>query len=587
MPFQYNIQYNTQNAEGIQKAISAELNNWERENKVERLWAGDATLWTNHDESQWLGWLNIPTNELNDVPGIEALTAKIKAEGYEYLILLGMGGSSLCPAMMAETFGQIKDYPLLQILDSTDPLQIHHLEKSVDLKKTFFIVSSKSGTTLEPNIFKQYFYAQLQTILGKKDVGDRFLTITDPGTKLEAIAKEEKFRAVFQGVASIGGRYSALSNFGMVPAGLMGIHIKNFLSYAEKMRQNCYSIHSPQDNPGVLLGIILGVSAKQGKDKVTLVVSPGIRALGAWLEQLLAESTGKLGKGLIPIDQEPLGSPDKYGKDRIFIYIRLEDDPDFEQDKAIAALELSKQMVVRLKLPKKEELGGKLFLFEMATAVAGSVISINPFDQPDVEGSKKLAAKLLAAYKETGKIKTPELLYFGEGIELLTDKKNAEEIKKKLGGQDSPEAYLRAHLNRINLGDYFNISAFIEMSEAHTELLQRARVLIRDSKKVATCVGFGPRFLHSTGQDYKGGPNSGVFLQITADHPNDIQIPDYPYSFGIVIEAQAEADFHVLAERERRVLRVHLGKEVAQGLQQLFELLERALFVGGSNHEPK
>jgi len=309
-------------APSLQDVITAELNLWQKENKLKRLWAGDASLWTNSDEAKWMGWLDISDNELKEVPRINKLRDEIKEQGYKHIVLLGMGGSSLCPDMMAKTFGKKAENPHLQILDSTDPIQIKKLENSIDLKKTCFIISSKSGTTLEPNIFKDYFYARLQTILEKKEVGDRFLAITDPGTKLETIAENDHFKQIFYGVPSIGGRYSALSNFGMMPSGLMGLDIKTFLDYANEMVKACGSSVSPKDNPGVLLGVILGVCAKQGKDKVTLIASPGIHALGAWLEQLLAESTGKLGKGLIPIDQEPLGGPQSYGKIvYLFIYV--------------------------------------------------------------------------------------------------------------------------------------------------------------------------------------------------------------------------------------------------------------------------
>lgn len=564
-------------AGAAQGAITAELNLWQKEDKLKRLWTGDASLWTSTDEAKWMGWLHISEQELNEVPRIDALSKEIKEQGYKHIILLGMGGSSLCPDMMAKTFGKTGENPHLQILDSTDPLQIKHLEDSIDLKKTLFIISSKSGTTLEPNIFKDYFYSRLQTVLGKKEVGDRFLAITDPDTKLESIAKDDHFREVFHGEPTIGGRYSALSNFGMMPSGLMGIEIKEFLHYANEMLKACSPTVAPKDNPGVLLGVILGVCAKQGKDKVTIIASPGIHALGAWLEQLLAESTGKLGKGLIPIDQEPLGDLESYGEDRVFIYIRLEDAPDIAQDEAIKTLEQTNHVLVRINLPTKKQLGAELFRWELATAVAGSIIGINPFDQPDVEGSKKLAAKIIAEYEKTKEVPKPDLIFSDNGIALYANEKNAQEIEKNLVGATSIDAYLRAHLQRVKQGDYVNLSAFIQMSDKHTDLLQQMRVLIRDNKKIATCLGFGPRFLHSTGQDYKGGPNTGVFLQITAEHPTDIEIPGVSYTFGLVIDAQAQADFDVLVERDRRVLRVHLGKDLAGGLQQLLDSMERAL----------
>lgn len=561
----------------ISDAISLELDHWQKENKVHRLWEGDASLWTDSDEAKWLGWLTIIEKGLKEIPSIQVIKNKIKTEGYLYIVLLGMGGSSLCPAMLATTFGDIEGNPQLLVLDSTDPMQIHHLEKKVDLKKTLFIVSSKSGSTLEPNIFKQYFYAQLQTALGKQAVGDRFIAITDPGTKLESMARAEQFMAVFSGDPSIGGRYSALSNFGLVPAELMGIDLEKFLQSAEKMRQACLASVPVKNNPGVNLGVTLGVCAKFGLDKITLVVSPDIQAFGAWLEQLLAESTGKMGKGLIPIDLEPLGKPEDYGSDRLFVYIRSEENPDIYQEAKIKILEERGHKVLRLSLATKDELAGEFFRWEMATAVAGSIIGINPFNQPDVEGSKILAAKLIKQYLETGKMQEPTKLFAADGLELFSDENNRKEMTEKLIREPSLETLIKAHLDRIRPGDYVNLSAFIEMSEPHIALLQKCRVLIRDEKKVATCLGFGPRFLHSTGQAYKGGPNTGVFLQITAEHKQDIKIPETNYSFGLVIAAQAEADFEVLAERGRRVLRIHFTGDVSVGLQKLCQLINKAL----------
>jgi len=556
----------------MQDVITAELVNWQKENKTQRLWSKDPTLWPNSDANHWMGWLAIAA-ENNEITSIDMLAKEIKSLGVTNIVVLGMGGSSLCPAMLAETFGKIGDYPRLHILDSTDPLQILHLEKSIDLKKSIFIVSSKSGSTLEPNIYKEYFYSRLQTVFNKKEVGDRFIAITDPGTKLEAIAKNENFKAIFYGVPSIGGRYSALSNFGMVPAGLMGINVKHFLQHAENMKQSC-SANSVNDNPGVVLGVTLGVAAKLGKDKVTLIASPGIHALGAWLEQLLAESTGKNGKGVIPVDQEPLADPSVYSEDRVFVYIRLESEPDISQDKAVAALEQTGFFVVRLNIVDKMHLGAELFRWEIATAVLGSIIGIDPYNQPDVEESKILTLQMTAQYEKTGKLIEPTAFFSEDGIKLFTDEKNQQEIAKRLIGAPSISAYLKAHLSRIEKNDYANLSAFIEMTAEHTALLQESRVLIRDNKKIATCLGFGPRFLHSTGQAYKGGPNTGVFLQITGDFSEDLQVPNYKYTFGLVITAQAQADLTVLLKRSRRVLRIHVGKEVTNGLKKLRELIK-------------
>jgi transaldolase/glucose-6-phosphate isomerase len=559
-------------------AIKNEINAWQNENKIQRLWANDPTLWSNENENKWTGWLDLKSEEM-EVPRIEAFAQEIKAAGFIDIVVLGMGGSSLCPAMMAETFGQIADYPRLHILDSTDPAQIRHLEEKIDLIKTLFIVSSKSGSTLEPNIFKEYFYTRLQTVLNKAEVGDHFLAITDPGTTLEKIAKDEHFRAIFYGIPSDGGRYSALSNFGMVPSGLMGVDVKTFLHHAKDMQQRCLPVIAANNNPGLVLGVILGVCEKLGKNKITLVVSPGIHALGAWIEQLLAESTGKKGKGLIPVDQEPLGAPAVYSDDRLFVYIRLATGVDPEQDHAIRTLEQAGFFVVKLYLSDKMHLGAELFRWEFATAVAGSIIGIDPFNQPDVEASKVLALQMTTQYEKTGQLPQPTPLISEDGITLFTDEKNKQDITKLLVDEPSVIGYLRAHLNQIQKDDYVDLSAFIEMSDEHTALLQQSRVLIRNRKKIATCLGFGPRFLHSTGQAYKGGPNTGVFLQITADHNHDIEVPTHKYTFGLVITAQAQADFNVLVKRSRRILRVHLGNDVSGGLQQLFEQLQLALQI--------
>ncbi|MDP1575076.1 MAG: bifunctional transaldolase/phosoglucose isomerase [Coxiellaceae bacterium] len=552
--------------------IEVELISWEKDNKTQRLWARDATLWTNQDENKWMGWLTV-SEENNDLTRINLLVNEIKTLGFTDIVLLGMGGSSLCPAMMAETFGKIGDYPQLHILDSTDPLQIKHLKEKIDLKKTFFIVSSKSGSTLEPTIFEAYFYARLQeTVNNKAELGNHFIAITDPNTPLETLSRKEHFKAVFHGVPSIGGRYSALSNFGIVPAAFMGIDVKTFLDNVNPMKQAC-AVDTAKNNPGVMLGVILGVCGNQGKNKVTLIASPEIHSLGAWLEQLLAESTGKQGKGLIPVDQEPLGDIAVYSDDRVFVYIRLNSKPDAAQDHAVDQLEQAGFVVVRLNLENKMHLGAELFRWEIATAVAGSVLGINPFNQPDVEDSKIITAKLTDEFEKTGKLIQQKAFFSDGDISLFTDEKNQKALSQQCN-KPSLLNYLYAHLNRVVPGDYVNLSAFIEMSDKHTTVLQDIRTLIRDHKKVATCLGFGPRFLHSTGQAYKGGPNTGVFLQITADHLDDIAVPGHHYTFGLVIAAEAQGDFTVLAQRDRRVLRIHLGKDVDSGLKKLKALME-------------
>jgi glucose-6-phosphate isomerase len=553
------------------------LDDWRINGKVRRLWGRDASLWTGTDEGNWLGWLNIIEDQLARIAQLNAIAAEVTGAGFRHALVLGMGGSSLCPEVLQMTFGKIDGYPELHILDSTDPAQIRAVERKLDLARTVFIVSSKSGTTLEPNIFKEYFFQRAQEIVGTEKVGDRFIAITDPGSKLQQVAERDGFRHIFFGVPSIGGRYSALSNFGMVPAAVMGLDVRRFLGRAADMMQKCAAGVPPEDNPGVALGIILGVLARGGRDKVTLIISPGIRNLGAWLEQLLAESTGKDGKGLIPVDREQVGRPEVYGADRMFAYVRLESAPDPQQDAAVAALEQAGHPVVRIAVADPYDLGQEFFRWEMATAVAGSLLGINPFDQPDVESSKVATRKLTDAYEQTGSL-PPEVPVLQEAsIAVFADERNAASLAPAAGPDRSLVGTLGGHLHRLRPADYFALLAYVEMNPATEERLQAVRHSVRDTKRCATCLGFGPRLLHSTGQAYKGGPNTGVFVQITCDDAADLPVPGKRYTFGVVKTAQARGDFQVLAERHRRLLRVHLGADVLADLRTLETAIRQAL----------
>ncbi len=563
--------------ENLATAVNQSLEDWQANDKVRRLWARDASLWTGMDESNWLGWLGVTQGEMIHRQHLQDIAAEVKREGFAHALLLGMGGSSLCAEVMKATFGKINDYPELHVLDSTDPAQIRSIEDTIDLANTIFIVSSKSGSTLEPNIFKQYFFERVNQAVGKDMAAGRFIAITDPDSKLQKVAEDDGFRHIFYGVPSIGGRYSALSDFGLVPAAIMGVDVSDFLSRTEEMVQACASCVPAKENPGVVLGNILGVLAKSGRDKVTIITSPDILDLGAWLEQLLAESTGKEGKGLIPVDREHLGEPEVYGDDRIFVYLRLETAPDARQDAAVAALELAGQPVVRIFIDDIQDLGEEFFRWEIATAVAGSIIGINAFNQPDVEASKIATRNLTDEYEQTGKLRPEAPLFQEDDFKLFTDEKNAAVLKEILDADPSPARYLKAHLSRLGAGDYFAVLGYIEMNREHEAKLQELRHAVRDRKRVATCLGFGPRFLHSTGQAYKGGPNSGVFLQITCDDSNDLTVPGQKYTFGVVKAAQARGDFQVLAERGRRALRVHLGADVDAGLARLTAAIRLAL----------
>jgi transaldolase/glucose-6-phosphate isomerase len=557
--------------------VNATLEDWRAGGKVHRLWAGDKTLWTGQDEDRWLGWLRVVEDRLAHVGDLREVAEEIKRAGFSHALLLGMGGSSLCAEVMATTFGKISGFPELRVLDSTDPAQIKRFEEKLDLAKTLFIVSSKSGTTLEPNILKQYFFERAKEQVGAEEAGRRFIAITDPESKLQQQAEKDGFRRIFFGLPSIGGRYSALSNFGMVSSAIMGVDVAQFLDRAKEMARGCGPSVPPEENPGVVLGAIMGVLANLGRDKITIIPSPGIRDFGAWLEQLLAESTGKAGKGLIPIHEEKLGSPGMYGDDRLFVYIRLESKPNSTQDDAVEALEQAGNPVVRIAVRDLYDLGGEFFRWEMATAVAGAVIGINPFDQPDVEESKIAARKLTAEFEKTGTLAPERPLFEDRGVKLFTDQANAAALSDTRSVNKNLVSFLKAHLNRVRAGDYFSILAYVDSNERHHTMLQEMRHLVRDGKKVATSLGYGPRFLHSTGQLYKGGPNNGVFLQITCDDAADLPVPGQKYTFGIVKAAQARGDFEVLAQRGRRALRAHLGSDVGAGLAVLRAAIQEAI----------
>ena len=559
--------------EDLANAVAASLEDWRRNNKVARLWKKDASLWTRSDESNWLGWLHIVEQQLTHVDAFQRIAEDVKKSRFKHALLLGMGGSSLCPEVLRMTFGKIKGFPELHVLDSTDPVQIKAIEAKLDLKSTLCIVSSKSGSTLEPNIYKQYFFERVKAKVGEKEAGNRFVAITDPGSHMQEIAIADKFREIFFGVASIGGRYSALSNFGMVPAAIMGLDVEKLLQTTQEMVAACGPRSAAQENPGVVLGTILGVAATHGRDKLTIIASPGIFDLGAWLEQLIAESTGKVGKGIIPADRERVVRPSTYGNDRVFAYLRLASKPNKAQDGAVMALQRAGHPVVSISVSDAYALGQEFFRWEIATAVAGSIMGINAFNQPDVEASKVETRKLTSEYEAKGKLPIEVPFFEAGGMQFFADEKNVAAIH---GGLNAA-AVLKRHLCRISAGDYFAVLGYIPMNAENEKALQAIRHTVRDKKNVATVLGFGPRFLHSTGQAYKGGPNSGVFLQITCDNVKDLPVPGQKYTFGVVKAAQARGDFAVLAERARRALRIHLGKNLKSALATLSRAVQKAV----------
>jgi glucose-6-phosphate isomerase len=558
----------------LRSAVDQASADWQTNNKVDRFWQKDASLWTSDGEEKWMGWIDIVERQQRDLANLAELGGDIETGGFKAVLLVGMGGSSLCPEVLAETFGYQEGFPVLHIVDSTDPEQVKAARERWNLKRTLVIVASKSGSTLEPNILKQYFFDEMKDTVGDTEAGSHFIAITDPGSKMEQVAKADGFRYIFYGDPQIGGRYSALSNFGLVPATVAGLHTGKLLDAAAKAVAEAKLALG--ENPAVELGLILGTAANAGRDKITIFTSPEIYDLGAWMEQLIAESTGKLSKGITPVDREAIGAPGVYGNDRIFVYVKLAGTADSSLDAKVAALEAAGHPVIAVEISDLYEIFGQFFSWEVATAVAGSVMGINPFNQPDVESAKIETRALTTAYEKTGSLPVREPVLVDGGIGLYATEAYAATLKAAAPAA-TLAGYLRAHLNQIHAGDYFATLAFLPMFPEHEEAIQGFRHKVRDAKKVATCLGFGPRFLHSTGQDYKGGPNTGVFLQITAEHAADVDVPGQTYSFGVVIDAQAAGDLAVLESRGRRALRVHLGADIAAGLETLAAAFDQAL----------
>src|SRR5579884_1740055 len=556
---------------GVKKQTESIAEDWRLHGNIRKLWARDKSLWTDADEDRWLGLVDD-----KEIGCFTAFAEEIKGEGFTDAVLLGMGGSSLGPEVLGLTFGRRSGWPHLRILDSTVPAQIKALESKINLGRTLFIVSSKSGSTTEPNVLADYFFKRITDTAGADNAGRHFIAVTDRGSSLEKRAREQHFRQTFYGAPSIGGRYSVLSPFGLVPAAIAGIDIAALLQSARVMARSCGPDVPPAENPGIALGIALGAAAAAGRDKVTILASPEIASFGAWLEQLFAESTGKNGKGIIPVDREPLGTPVVYGDDRVFIDLRLAGTADPEHEHRLGVLQKAGHPVIRISLNTVENIGQEFFRFEIATAIAGALLGINPFDQPDVEASKIKTRELTAAFETAGALPPETPVCSEQSIKIYTDEANAAALRSA-GADGSAESWLKAHFSRIGDGDYFAMLAYVAQDENNTAALQKLRLALRDRQHVATCLEFGPRFLHSTGQAYKGGPDSGVFLQITSDDARDLAIPSHRASFGVVKAAQARGDFGVLVERGRRALRVHLDGDLKSGLGALAAAVQRAI----------
>jgi transaldolase/glucose-6-phosphate isomerase len=539
-------------------AVDAALDEMVQDRIIARIWAHDHTVWKPEptEITDRLGWLHIAEAMSEQVPLLESLVDGVIDDGYTDVLVLGMGGSSLAPEVFSKVFGgQTSSLPSLSVLDSTDPGAILAHAERLDPARTLFIVATKSGGTVETLSFFKYFYNWTADALGANRAGQHFVAITDPGSKLAGMAERYGFRAVFLNDPNIGGRYSALSYFGLVPAALVGVDVETLLDQALNMARNCDSCNCPVDgdNNGAWLGAIMGELAKAGRDKVTFITSPELGNFGDWVEQLMAESTGKEGKGILPVVGEPLGAPDVYGDDRLFVYLQL--DGDGEDDAALQALAGAGHPVVHLRLRDLYDLGEQFFLWEMATAVAGYRLGINPFDQPNVESAKVMAREMVVAYSETGTLPADEPA-------PLT----AETLERFLA-----QAQAR---------DYVSLQAYVQPTAETDEALQALRTRLRDKFKLATTAGYGPRFLHSTGQLHKGDVGNGLFIQFTADDPRDVPIPDEAGSpqssmaFGVLKMAQRLGDKQALEDAGRRVIRLHLGKEVVGSLKRLTKALE-------------
>ncbi len=561
----------------LETTLKSILVHFEETEFVSRLFKADTDLWTSQDENKWLGWLTIVEQQFNERDTLKAFGKEIAKEGFKHAVLLGMGGSSLCAEVFRKTFGEFPRCPKLHVLDSVVPAQVRWVEKEIDVESTLFIVATKSGSTTEPNVLCQYFYDLTKKTVGDK-VGKHFVAITDPGSSMEQTALKLNFRKTFAGLPSIGGRYSVLSHFGTVPAAVMGMDVAQLLESAQSMVKSCSPGITTQNNPGLVLGSILGILAKEGRDKVTLIPTPKIASFGTWLEQLIAESTGKQGIGIVPIDGETVGGPQNYGNDRVFVYLRLSGDSDRTLDNKVEELEKAGHPVIYIDLDDPYSLGGEFYRWEFATAVAGSILGINPFDQPNVQESKDFTKRFLRQWEESGSLPEDVLVFDSKEVTLYADAANKDALEKATNQKNATlKDYLKTHLDRLEAGDYFATTAYIQYCHLLQELIESSRMKVRDKHKVATTFGFGPRFLHSTGQLHKGGANSGVFLQITSDDAEDLAIPGEKFSFGILKQAQSLGDFVALSSRDRRALRAHLKGDLEKALKTLTNAIDQAI----------
>lgn len=567
----------------LREAVAGEAVHWTAAGRLGRLWERDPAVWTGGDEGRWLGWLDVPDADGPVARRLEAFVARLRRDGLRTAALLGMGGSSLCPEMLGRIFGAARGFDL-RVLDSTDPAQVRAFEAALDLDRTLFVVSSKSGSTLETSLLHAHFFERVRRRVGGASAAGRFAAVTDPGSALDRLALERGFRAVFHGEASIGGRYSALSHFGLAPAALAGIDVRRLLVRARGMAEACGPESPASANPGVQLGLLLGLAARAGRDKATLVTSPGLEGFGAWVEQLLAESTGKNGRGIMPVDGERLDEPAVYGDDRVFVATTLDGEADERREDALDALVRAGHPVARIRVDERYGVAAECFRWQFATAVAGAVLGVHPFDQPDVEASKT-AARALTTPAASGGRPAPaspvaEQAYDAGVVAAYAARPYSAALRRSVGAEAPLRQWVAAHLRRLRPRGYFAVLAYVERCARHQRILDGLRHDVRAASRAAATVGFGPRFLHSTGQAHKGGPAGGVFLIITCAHAADLPAPDGELTFGAVADAQAAGDCAVLAARGRRWLRLHVDGDVGGGLAAIAALVSQALADG-------
>ena len=555
---------------GFEAAVMESLKNFEEANFCDRLWNKDSTIWRMESDQQFvisnsMGWLDSPVKIRPGVASLCEFAAELKKAGFRQVLLMGMGGSSLATLVLSQTFGRHAPGLPVTVLDTTDPATVLRLGRSLPLAHTFFIEAGKSGTTVESRALGEYFFERVKSMKVDR-AGENFGVITDPGSMLERLAVERSYRKVFLNYPDIGGRYSALSYFGLATAALMGIDINELLLRASRAANECRTQRPLSENPGIALGAAICAFAAGGRDKLTLLLPAPISSFGTWLEQLIAESTGKDGTGIVPVSGEPVEDPQSYGEDRLFVEFRIKNEPDEVLEAKADSLRKAGQPVITVHMRDRLDLGEQFFIWEIATATAGALLRINPFDQPNVQESKEFTAEILEEVRKEGRVPEARMELSHGPLRLYL-----------AGGASSVPQALSLFFQQAAQNDYLAILAYLNENEINENRLRRIRAIVRDKMRIATTAGYGPRYLHSTGQLHKGGTNKGLFLLLTGDIAEDAGIPGQPYTFGMLMRAQALGDFEALRKHRRRVLRVHLSGEASVGLAALEEVLKSAV----------